>query len=64
VNTLEDALTPLLGTQVYVFVALAGTQTGRSGKVVSVGTDHMVLNDGSKKWIIPYTAINMVQPKE
>ena len=61
-NTLEDALKPLVGHAVFVSVPLHNS-TGRGGKVVSVGSDHLVLKEGNSTFIIPYSAVSIVQPQ-
>jgi hypothetical protein len=62
-NNLEAALQSLIGHEVFVHLQLTDGGTGRSGRLTTVGVDYLVINDGTRSYIIPFNAIALIQPQ-
>jgi hypothetical protein len=62
-STLEDALKALLNTAVTVYTSVPN-RTTRRGNLTAVGADHIVITDDlPKNHIIPFTAIQVIEPQ-
>ena len=63
-HSLKTALKDSVGKNVFVAHNLAESRPGRSGRLTTLGDDHLEINDGSKTIYVPYTSIVALQLQE
>jgi hypothetical protein len=63
VNSFQSILQKLLGKEVFVNLSIHDS-SGRSGRILAVGTDYLQIGDGYQSYYIPFHAIVAVNPQE